>query len=175
MSGAPVGGPPAAGPARVGQASAAPAYRFDPNRWTRTDRISGVATLVVLISLFLPWFTVNLAGLGSGSGSGTDAHGWLWFVFVIGLLLLLYLLVAAGYQRLPVALPLRHEHLLLAATAINFLLVLIGFFVMPSNDGIAGVTIGWDFGAFIALIAAIAAVAAPVRDFAAERKAGGAA
>lgn len=174
-------GSAAPGSAAPGSAAGGVAYRFDANRWTLTDRIAGGATLVVLISLFLPWFTVNLAGLGdlgitsggSASESGTDAHGWLWFVFVIGLLLLIYLVVAAGYQRLSEMLPLKHERLLLAATGINFLLVLIAFFLMPGNDGIAEVKIGWDFGAVIALIAAIAAFVSPVRDFVGERKTGG--
>src|SRR5947209_8733175 len=74
-----------AGPAAAGGTS--PAFNFDARRWTRTDRLVGGASLVVLISLFLPWFSVNLSGPlggGSASASGTTAHGWLWFVFVIG-------------------------------------------------------------------------------------------
>jgi hypothetical protein len=139
-------------------------YSFDARRWTLSDRIAGVATLVVLVSLFLPWYSVNLAGL-SGLGvtggvvteSGTDAHGWLWFVFVIGLAVLIYLLVAAGYQALPVTLPLKHERLLLVATGLNFLLVLLAFALKPGSDG-EPVKIGWGFGAVLALIAAVAAI-----------------
>jgi hypothetical protein len=153
-------------------------YRFDAGRWTVSDKVAGGATLLVMIALFLPWFDVNLAGLsslgapgGNASASGTTAHGWLWFVFVIGLILLLYLLVVAGFQRLPVVLPLKHEQLVLAATGINLLLVLIAFLLKPGNDGIAQVQIGWDFGAVIALIAAIAAVAPVARAIAAARNA----
>jgi hypothetical protein len=153
--------PPAAGSA----AGRGGGYSLDVQRWTLNDRIAGGATLIVLISLFLPWFSVNLGGLsvlgvtgGVISESGTDAHGWLWIVFVVGLLLLLYLLVAVGFQALEVSLRLQHERLLLAATGLNLLLVLIGFALMPGNDGIAAVKIGWDFGAVLALIAAVAAV-----------------
>jgi len=152
------------------------AFGFDANRWTASDRVVGAATLIMMISLFLPWFSVNLGGLGAlgtASASGTTAHGWLWIVFLIGLATLVYLIAVAGFQRFPVTLPLRHELLLLIATGLDLLLVLIGFLAMPGNGGDSDIKIGWDFGAFIALIAAIVAVVQPVRAFLAERKAGG--
>jgi len=147
-------------------APAAPAYTFDAARWTTNDRIVGVATLAVLISLFLPWFSVNLGALAGDLGvnpgvvtaSGTDAHGWLWFVFIIGLLVLLYLLALAGFPVLPARLPLTHEQLLLGATGLNLLLVVIAFLLKPG-----GSPVGWSFGALIALIAAIVAVVPLVR------------
>ena len=119
-----------------------------------------MATLVTMISIWLPWFSVS--GFGErGTGSGTDAHGWLWLVFVLGLLILAYLVMRAGWDEPPVRVPVAHEPLLIAATGLQLLLVLIGFFDMPSNDGIAGISIGWAWGAFIGLLAAIVA-AAPV-------------
>jgi len=156
---------PASGSA--GHAAASSGYNFDARRWTLSDKIAGVASLVVLISLFLPWFSGSISSdnsLGltaqSGSESGTDAHGWLWLVFVIGLLILAYLIVVAGYQALPFKSPLRYDQLLLAAAGVNVLLVFIGFLLKPSTYGLAGVSIGWSIGAFLALIAAIVAVAA---------------
>ena len=126
-----------------------------------------MASLVVLISLFLPWFSGSISsdntlGLSasSGSESGTAAHGWLWLVFVIVLLIVGYLVCAAGFQVLPVKLPLRHDQVLLVATGVNLLLVFIGFLFKPSTYGIAGLSIGWSIGAFLALIAALVAVAA---------------
>lgn len=159
------GGTPASGP--PGHAAVSSGYNFDARRWTLSDKIVGVASLVVLISLFLPWFSASLsssnslgASAGSASESGTDAHGWLWFVFVIVLLMLAYLVIAAGFQVLPAKLPLRHDQLLLVAASLNLLLVFIGFLLKPSTEGIAGLSIGWSIGAFLALIAAIVAVAA---------------
>jgi hypothetical protein len=169
---------PAAPPvSTAAQKGGATSYRFDASRWTSNDKIVGGATLFVLIALFLPWFNVNLAGLSSlgdtgaesGSVSGTTAHGWLWFVFIIGLVVLLYLLGVAGFRRLPIALPLKHERLLLAATGINLLLVVLAFLLKPGNGGITGLQIGWGFGAVIALLAAIAAVVQPARAAVAER------
>jgi hypothetical protein len=157
------GGP--SGP--VHQAPTSSGFNFDAARWTRSDKIAGVASLVVLIALFLPWFSGSISSnntLGleasSGSESGTAAHGWLWLVFVIVLLIVAYLVCAAGFQVLPVKLPLRHDQLLLAATGVNLLLVFVGFLFKPSTYGIAGLSIGWSIGAFLALIAAIVAVAA---------------
>jgi hypothetical protein len=135
-------------------------FQFDLNRLTRADQIVGVASLITMISIWLPWFSVSYGGL-SGTGSGTDAHGWLWLVFVLDLLILGYLVVRAGWEDSPVRLPIAHTPLLIAATGLQFLIVLIAFFDMPSSGGIPGVSIGWAWGAFVGLIAAIVA-AAPV-------------
>ena len=40
-----------AGPALV--------FRFDAARWTVADRVAGGATIMLLVSLFLPWFPVS--------------------------------------------------------------------------------------------------------------------
>jgi hypothetical protein len=155
--------------APAGRTRGAAAYSFDARRWTRSDQIVGGASIVVLISLFLPWFSVNLAALsdlgitaGNASESGTSAHGWLWFVFVVGLLILAYLVLAAGYQTLPFKLPLKHDQLLLAATGLNLVLVFLAFVLKPQPDAgmpeLAGLKVGWSWGAIIGLLAAIAAV-----------------
>jgi len=120
-----------------------------------------VASLVTLIALFMPWYSVNLNTLGiaeTATESGTGAHGWLWVVFVIVLLLLAYLIATAGFQALPFQLPWSHQRVLLGASGINFLLVLIAFIFKPGSDGTSA-QIGWSYGAVLALIAAIAAVA----------------
>jgi uncharacterized membrane protein len=142
-------------------------YNFAVGRWTLSDKVAGAASVVVLIALFLPWFSGSISSNNSlglaaqtGSESGSDAHGWLWLVFVIVLLILADLVLTAGFGELPVKLPLRQDQLLLAATAVNLLLVFIGFVLKPSTYGVAGVSIGWSIGAFLALLAAIVAVAA---------------
>jgi hypothetical protein len=156
--------PSASGPA--GHTAAPAGYVFDARRWVLSDKIAGVASLVVLISLFLPWYSGSYVYFGSsaatsvGSESGMDAHGWLWLVFIVVLAVLAYLAIVAGFQVLPFKSPLRHDQLLLAATGVNLALVFIGFLLKPSTYGIEGVSISWSFGAFFALIAAIVAVAA---------------
>ena len=140
--------PPMAGGAPA--AGAGQAFTFDAKRWTRNDQIVGGATLLLLISLFLPWFsasdsfiTISVNGL---------YHGWEYITLIIALVIVIYLVLRAGFQELPFKLPLGHDQLLLAGTGINFVLVLIGFLIRPASG------FGWTFGAFIGLIAAVVAV-----------------
>jgi hypothetical protein len=159
----PGGGQPQGGwPA--GQAGGATAFNFDAKRWSPADLIVGVASLVVLISLFLPWFTASVAGFSGGSESGTDQDGWLWIVFIISLAIVAFVVLKAAFQKMPFTLPLQEELLLLIAAGINLLLVVIAFADKPSvpasvpSQFAVHVQIGWGVGAFLALIAAIVAV-----------------
>jgi hypothetical protein len=152
--------PTAAEAATLTQPSPPLAFRFDAARWTMADRIAGGATLVLFISLFLPWFSVS-AGFGNFTASSSvdalTAHGYLYLVLLLALAMLGYLIVSAGLDSRP-ALPLSHEQILGAAAAVNLLPVLIGMVFMPGG-GSSLVKVGWDFGAFIGLAAAIVAVA----------------
>jgi hypothetical protein len=132
-------------------ASGAPAFRFDARRWTRVDRITGIATLALLISLFLPWFGVTVFGF-SATVDGVAAHGYLYLVLLVALAIVVYLVLRAGFEQLPFRLPLTHEQLLLAATGVNLVFVLLAFLTKP---GLAA----WRFGAFVGLAAAIVACA----------------
>jgi hypothetical protein len=130
-------------------ASGAPAFRFDARRWTGVDRITGIATLALLISLFLPWFGVSVFGF-SATVDGVAAHGYLYLVLLVALAIVAYLVLRAGFEQLPFRLPLTHEQLLLAATGVNLAFVLLAFLTKP---GLAA----WRFGAFVGLAAAIVA------------------
>ena len=135
------------------------AFKFDAKRWSQADRIAGGATLVLLISLFLPWFNWSISSVGysvSWSPSGLSSHGFLYIVLIICLVVLAYLGLRAGYEQMPFKLPLAHEPLILIATLVNLVLVLIGFLDKPS---VILVGVGWDFGAFLALVAAVVAAA----------------
>jgi hypothetical protein len=117
-----------------------------------------------MISLWLPWFSAKYSELGvtsTGSVSGTGYHGWLWLEFILALVLIAYLAARAAWDTLPVRMPVAHETLLIAATGLQFLLILIGFIAMPSTHGLQGYSVSWDFGAFLALIASLVA-AGPV-------------
>ncbi len=152
--------PTAAEAATLTQPGPALAFRFDAARWTMADRIAGGATLVLFISLFLPWFSVS-AGFGNFTASSSvdalTAHGYLYLVLLLALAMLGYLIVSAGLDSMP-TLPLSHEQILGAAAAVNLLLVAIGMVAMPGG-GSSLVKVSWDFGAFIGLAAAIVAVA----------------
>jgi hypothetical protein len=136
-------GPPAAAPPRE--------FRLDPRRLSRSDQAVGGASLVVLISLFLPWFGFSALG-ASVRISGTTAHGYLVLVVITALLIAGYLLLRSGWGEFPFPLPVAHESLVLAGTGVQFLLVLAGFLDVP----LAG--LGWEIGAYLALAAAALAM-----------------
>ncbi len=158
--GSPVGMGPAAGPmgpppGRGGAFGSGPAFNLELSRLSRNDQIVGGATVVFLISLFLPWFSSS-AGIYSASVNGLW-HGYMYIGLILALAVLAYLVMRAGFETMPLRLPLEHEQALLAATAVIFLLTVISFVFKPSGAGV--VSIGWSFGAFIGLIAAVVAVA----------------
>jgi hypothetical protein len=146
-SASPAGSPP---PAR---ASTVPPYKFDVARWSLADRIAGVATVVLFVSLFLAWFGVSVIGI-TVTASGVSAHGYLYLVMVICILIVAYLVLRAGWDVLPGGVDLPHLPTMLVATVVNLVIVFIAFVSKPGGSGV-----GWEFGAFVALIAAIAAAA----------------
>jgi hypothetical protein len=141
------------GPGQHGPPPPAPArdFRLDLRRLSRADQTAGGASLVVLVSLFLPWFGVGTLG-ASISIAGTAAHGYLVIVVITALLMAGYLLLRSGWGEFPVRLPVAHETLLLAGTGVQLLLVLIGFLDVP----LAG--LGREIGAWLALLASVTAV-----------------
>ena len=143
-----------AGPAasHAGQVTG-PAFRFDPNRWTTGDRITGISTVLLLISLFLPWYGVSVLG-ASFTVSGTSAHWYLVIGLLLAQLLIGYLVLQSGWDKPPLDLPIAHAPLLLIGTGLQLLLVFIGFLDKPAG-------LSWEIGAYLALVAAVAA-AAPV-------------
>jgi hypothetical protein len=132
-----------------------PPFSFDAKRWSPDERITLIATLVLLISLFLPWFTYNY-GLGSVSVNGLW-HGWMYLTFLISLAIIVYLIAKAGFSEMPFKVPFSEEQFLLVGTGISAVLTVLAFVFKPGGVGFNG--IGWGFGAFVGLIAAIVAAA----------------
>jgi hypothetical protein len=152
---APAAGVPGATAAPVGAAtggSSLPAYKFDANRWTRADRIAGIATIVLFISLFLPWFTVSF-GFASGSVNGLW-HGWMYITLILSIAIVAYLVLLGGWDKLPISQDVPHLTVMMIATIVNAVLVLIAFIDKPGGSGV-----GWGFGAILGLIAALVAAA----------------
>lgn len=114
---------------------------------------------MLFLSLFMPWFGITLLGT-SATADALDSHGYLYLVLVLCLVIAGYLVFRAGFASARPVDTRGHERLLLAATAVNFLVILIGFFSVPGSADAAGL-ITRQAGAFIGLIAAVAA-AAPV-------------
>src|SRR5215831_9843503 len=128
-----------------------PPVQFDLRRLTSADRAIGGASLVALITLFLPWFGFSQPGY-SFSQSGIAAHGYLGIALLADLIVVGYLVMRACWEVLPVSLPVAHAPLLLVCTGLQLLIVLIAFLFKPSG-------LSWEIGAYLALLAAIAACA----------------
>ena len=112
----------------------------------RRDRVIGVATLVLLVSFWLPWYSI-----GPFSVTGVGAHGWLFFAVINSLVLVLYVLIVAfEVGDLADQGRLSKEQLLALLTGINLALVVLAFLLKPTP-------LSWSWGAFVALAAAIAA------------------
>jgi zinc-ribbon domain len=127
-----------------GQRSSSPAYKFDLKRLAALDLTIGGATIVVFVSLFLPWF-----GILGYATSGLSLHGYLAIASLAALALLGYLALRAGWETSPVKLPIAHAPLLLIGTGVQLLFVLIAF-LQP--DGLSH-----EFGAYLGLLAALVA------------------
>ena len=130
-----------------------PPYQFDAARWDSADRATGIATLVLIVSLFLPWFSASFLGV-SLSENGLSAHGYLYITLIISLFLLIYLLARAGWDSLPIATHVAHSSVMLVGSGLNAVFVVIGFLSKPGGD-----IVSWSTGAWIALVASIIAFA----------------
>jgi hypothetical protein len=122
-------------------------------RWSQAERTTAIATLVLFISLFLPWYTYSF-GIGSVSVDGLW-HGWMYLVFILCLAMLVYLVSRAGFSEMPFKMPMSGDQLLLVGSAINLVLTVIAFVDKPGGVGFSG--IGWGWGSFVGLIAAVVA------------------
>jgi hypothetical protein len=124
------------------------------------DIIAGVATIVVFICLFLPWYTVGVSSTLSVSALNSLAGGWRYLILVLCLLIVIYLFVRTFLVR-GARLPLPHWQLMASMTVVNALLLVLAFLVKPNfaqtlSEG--GVSTSWGYAAFIGVVAGIIAV-----------------
>jgi hypothetical protein len=109
--------------------------------------VAGVATLVLFISLFLPWYGVSIGPISVTADA--TAHGYMYIPLILCLVELAYLVGIAGMPELRSRLPVPHDVFLTGINGINLVLVVIGFL---DKSGA-----GWRFGAFVGLVAALVA------------------
>ena len=126
---------------------------MDTSRLTTGDIVAGVGGIVLLISLFLPWYGV------SAGGFSLDASGWEVLSFIDILLFLIAvvaiaIVAARATGNLPAEVP--AAVVLLAAGALAVLLVLYRIIDIPGGDVPDDVDLSRKVGIFIALIGAAA-------------------
>jgi hypothetical protein len=129
---------------------------IDISRWTERDQIAGIASAALLISLYLPWFRVDML-IMSGTLDGLQSHGYLRIVQILCFTILGYLILRISPIRSVLPSPRAHERLMLAVTTVNLALVIVGFISTPGSAG-WGPFISQQYGSFMGGIAALAAV-----------------
>ena len=106
----------------------------------------GAATLLLLVSFWLPWYS-----FGPISAGGLGAHGWLFIAVVDSIVLVLYVLIIAfDVGDLAVQGRMSKDQVLSLLTGVNLVLVALGVLLKPAG-------FSWSWGAFLALAAAIVA------------------
>ncbi len=116
------------------------------NTLNAKDRVAGPATLALLVSFWLPWYSI-----GPFSADGLSVHGWLFIAVLDSIVLVLYVLITAfGVGDLVEQGRMSKDQLLVLMTGVNVALVVLGFLLKPAG-------FSWSWGAFLALAAAIVA------------------
>ena len=146
---------------------------FSPERWSQYDIIIAVCALALAASPFVPWYKATVRIKDSAitgfvmdppaPKSGLVVHHYLWAVFALGLLE--FAVLAGRYVpgRRAFTVP-GYRQFLVALSAVCFAVVLVACAMRPSTwNNLAGlppnfsITVGWDYGAVVALGAAIVA------------------
>ncbi len=148
--------------------------------WTGSDLLVGTSLIVLLVALFMPWFSGSeqLGGNGAarvlGSADGPSAHGYVWFVFALTIIALIVLVARDAISRVPGNVP-SPEQILLVATGLALLLTILAAVIKPSpglnavaqtlqlSPAMPAVSIGWSYGGFVAIAAAAVAFIAAFR------------
>jgi hypothetical protein len=144
--------------------------------WTGNDLVVGTSTIVLLVALFMPWFsgTVQTGSNGAtrvlGSSDGPRAHGYVWFVFALAIIALIVLVARDRIGSVPGNLP-SPDQMLMVATGLALLLTILAAVIKPSPalDIVSptgtipsvlpqfNISVGFSYGGFIALAAAAVA------------------
>ena len=125
--------------------------------WAGSDLAIGSSLIVLLIALFLPWFSfpvIFIKSSSAGSIDGPQAHGYLWAVFALAIVALVVLVGRETIGRVPGNLP-SPGQVLTGATGLALLLTVLG---LVSRADVVGA--GWSYGGFVAVIAALIAFVA---------------
>jgi hypothetical protein len=138
--------------AAPGGGSNMPAFRFNPTNLTTFDWIGVVGTFVLFISLFVTWYSATVCFGGFCATGSADAlyNGYMYITLILCIALVGYYVCKVGFGKLPFNLPFPEPIVVLAANALNLLLVIINMINSPSP-------LGLSFGAWLGIIAALAA------------------
>jgi hypothetical protein len=140
---------------------------IDFRRLGTADWVALGATILLLVSLFLSWYSAtgeddaDVIITVKENVFGQFAGGFRVLVLVTCILVILYLFVRTMTPR-GLRLPLPHWQVLTILTTLQAILTVLTFFLKPGAG--TGIPVSWQYGAYIGLPAAvIAAVASAMR------------
>ncbi len=143
-------------PRRTGSAS------IDFRRLGTGDLVALGATILLLVSIFLTWYSAlaedqfgDIVSLRENI-FGQFAGGFRILILVTCILIILYLFIRTMTPR-GLRLPMPHWQVLTILTALQALLTVLAFFLKPGAG--SGVSVSWSYGAYIGLPAAVIALA----------------
>lgn len=134
---------------------------MDPSQLSPGAKAAGGAGILLLISMFLPWYEVSASVAGfsaSDSGSAWQVFGLIDLVLFVTGAAAVGVAIASMQNKLG-ALPVPAGQLLLGLGGFATLLVVFRILNVPDGDipdGVEGIDIGRKFGLFVGLIATAA-------------------
>lgn len=131
---------------------------MDTSRLTIGDMVAGVGGIVLLISLFLPWYgvSVDVAGFSaSESATGWEVLGFIDILLFLVAVVAIAVVAARAAGALPAEVP--GALVLLALGALAVLLVIYRIIDIPTETDVPeGIDLSRKFGIFLALAGALA-------------------
>lgn len=134
---------------------------LDMKALSTADRVVGAASLVALVSLFLPWYGASAFGFSASVSGLATSYGWLGALLVVAAGA--YLLLLRSGARLP-ALPFGPGIAVLGASLVGTVVVALRWVTLPRGslgaDGVTYASYGPRVGIVLTLVAGIAQLAA---------------
>lgn len=128
--------------------------RIDIGRLHGGELVAGVASVVLVIGVFLPWFRFGSRATGYFSFSAPALRTWMYLPCVISIGVVGCVVMNAMWRRRRTPLrywPVLYWTALVGACSVNVVLT-VGCFVKKAQG------LSWDVGAYLSLVAAAVAV-----------------
>ncbi len=125
------------------------------------DRVVAVASVVALLSMFLPWYGVSAGPLSASTNGFGSGYGWLGAILVVAAGVYTVMLRSGTTMRTTSAGP---ATWVVSLSIVGTVLVALRWITMPSAS-VGGFNYGPRIGIILALIAGIVQVVASLRLF----------